>query len=436
MKMLCAGLLALSCLAVYAEDLAHPDWPTWRGAMRDGSSRAANPPLTWSQNHNVRWKVALPGEGASTPIIWKNQVFVLYAVRTDKAGDATEPSPTADDRPNTSRPTRFWRFVVASYDRATGEQLWKQTAAEKVPHEGHHADNTFASGSPATDGSRLYVSFGSRGVFAYTLDGKLIWKRDLGRMKTRRGFGEASTPVIHDDSVLLQWDHEGDSFLYRLDAASGETRWKVARKESTNWSVPLVAPHPSGAQVITSGHDAVVSYNWADGNPIWRCGGQTKNCIPAPVRLGNVVYCMSGFRGSGLFAISLDAQGDVTDSDKVLWQRTRDTPYVPSPLLYGNQLYFLKTNQGILTCVNALDGKEIIPPTRLDAIDSIYASPVGAADRVYVTGRNGTTVVLKHGKTLEVLATNAMDDPIDASLAIAGDSIFIRSRSMLYFIGE
>jgi outer membrane protein assembly factor BamB len=436
MKHLMLILLALICFRVHAADTAQSDWPAWRGPLTNGSSVDADPPLTWSKDHNIRWKTALPGEGASTPIVWQNQVFVLYAVQTDEPQDAAEPISVADNRFNITQPTRIWRFVVASYDRASGKLLWEHTAATAIPHQGRHPDNTFASGSPATDGKRLYVSFGSRGVYAYSLDGVLIWKCDLGQMDTRRSFGEASTPVVHGDSLVLQWDHEGDSYLYRLNASTGDIVWKVARDEDSNWSVPLIAPHTDGVQIVASGHKAAIGYSLNDGSTLWSCGGQTKNCVPSPLRLGDVVYCMSGFRGSGLFAISLDARGDASRTGKVRWSRTRDTPYVPSPLLYGTDLYFLKTNQGILTCVDAHDGKEIIPPSRLASIESIYASPVGAAGRVYLTGRDGTTLVLQKGPPFKVLATNSLADPIDASMALAGDCIFVRSRSMLYCIGQ
>jgi outer membrane protein assembly factor BamB len=253
-------------------------------------------------------------------------------------------------------------------------------------------------------------------------------------VQTRLSFGEACSPVLHGDSVVLNRDNEGKSHLLVLDARSGEVRWKADRDESSAWATPLVIEHNGRTQIITSASKRVRSYDLATGEIIWECGGQVGNVIPSPVQFGNLVCCMSGYNGSAAFAISLDATGDVTDSNRITWRYNRDTPYVPSPLLYGERLYFNKVNSAILTCLNIRTGDAIIEATRLPDVKNIYASPVGAADRVYFTGRDGTTIVLKHAPKLEPLATNRLDDPIDASPAIVGKQILLRGRKSLYCI--
>ena len=202
--------------------------------------------------------------------------------------------------------------------------------------KGNHRDHGYASASPTTDGEHLYVSFGSRGIYCYSFDGDLRWKRDLGRMRTRYGYGEGISPVVQGESLVVNWDQEEDSCLFVLDNRTGETRWKVARDDVTSWATPLVVEHQGVAQVITSATKRVRSYDLANGQLLWECGGQTVNAIPSPVAAGGTVVCMSGFRGSAAYALPLDARGDLTGSDRIVWQYDRDTPYVPSPLLYGD----------------------------------------------------------------------------------------------------
>jgi outer membrane protein assembly factor BamB len=240
--------------------------------------------------------------------------------------------------------------------------------------------------------------------------------------------------VLHGEFVVLNRDNEGKSHLLVLDARSGEARWKAERDEVSAWATPLVIEHNGRTQVITSASKRVRSYDLATGEIIWECGGQVSNVIPSPVQFGDLVCCMSGYKGSAAVAIPLDASGDITDTNRIAWRYDRDTPYVPSPLLYGERLYFTKVNSAILTCLNARTGESILEATRLPGLNNIYASPVGAADRVYIVGRDGTTLVLKNGPRLESLATNRLDDQIDASPAIAGKQMLLRGHKYLYCI--
>jgi outer membrane protein assembly factor BamB len=409
------------------------NWPQWRGPLASGAAPRGNPPLRWDANTNVRWKTPLPGRGSATPVVWGDQVFVLTAVDTGRGADPADlPKPAAGLEKRTQPPRTYHRFVVLCIDRGTGKVRWERTAAEQVPHEGHHPTHSYAAASPTTDGRHLYASFGSHGVYCYDLAGNLRWKRDLGRMETRLGWGEGSSPVLHGDTLVVNWDHEGQSFIVALDARTGQTRWKADRDEKTSWSTPLVVGHNGRAQVIVNATNRVRSYDLATGKVLWECGGQTVNAIPAPVSDGTAVICMSGYRGAFACAIPLDSSGDVTDSSKVVWRCTRGTPYVPSPLLVGGRLYFTQANNPQLTCLNAKTGAVLIDRERLPAVSSLYASPVGAAGRVYVVGRDGTTVVLRQGDKFEVLAVNRLNDPVDASPAVAGKQMFLRGEKYLY----
>ena len=429
-------MVVLAGVAVSAADFAAErahNWHQWRGPEANGLAPLADPPVAWSQTRNVKWKVEIPGRGKSTPIIWGDRVFVTTAVDTRKVVEGAIPPDQQPQRQfGIKFPNTLYRFVVLCLDRQTGKLLWEQTAVEELPHEGHHGDNSFASASPTTDGEFLYVSFGSRGVYCYSLDGEFRWKRKLNDVSTRLSFGEGSSPVVHGDTVLLNRDNETDSRLLALDARTGESRWEAPRDESSAWATPLVVRHNGRVQVITNASRKVRSYDLANGDVIWQCGGQVGNVTPSPVLLGENVICMSGYRGSIAMSLPLAAQGDITDSGQIAWRYDRDTPYVPSPLLYDDLLYFNKSNNGVLTVLDAKTGKPVLEATRMEGISNIYASPVAAAGRVYFVARDGTTLVLKHGPMLDVLATNRLDDSVDASPAIAGRQLFLRGQSHLY----
>jgi outer membrane protein assembly factor BamB len=401
--------------------------------LATGVAMYAKPPVKWDTTTNVRWKVEVPGEGSASPIVWQDRIFIATAIPTDR----TPEQPVEQNPANrTQSPNVYFQFVVICFDRASGQELWRHVATEAVPHEGHHPTNTYASGSPTTDGERLFVSFGSRGLYCYDLDGKLLWHRSFGTMHTRLGWGEAVTPVLHENLLIVNWDQESDSFIAALDAISGEVAWKVDRDEATTWTTPLIVPHDGRTQVIVNGKNRVRSYDLTDGELIWECGGQTVNPIPSPTTADGVVYCVSGYRGSAAYAIPLSATGDITDSPTILWSHRRSTPYVPSPLVYGDQIYFTQSNEGILTSLDRHDGSVVFGPERLPDVDSIYASPVAAEGRIYIVSRDGTTLVLEHGSELKVLATNRLDDPIDASPALVDNQLFLRSAGHLYCIEE
>ena len=439
---------------------APANWPAWRGPLASGVAPDAQPPTQWSETQNVHWKVSIPGRGTSTPVIWEDQVFILTAVPTgpgpeapakasDSGGSPTE-RPDRPDRPRrgggggsggggggmVDRPTQVQQFTVMSFDRKTGKQRWSHSPRTQLPHEGHHKDHGFASASPVTDGKHLIVSFGSFGLYGYDLKGKRLWEKDLGDMRTHNSFGEGSSPALDGNTVVVLWDHEGDDFIVALDKRDGRELWRQTRDEPTGWCTPLIVSDGGRKQVIVNGTNKVRSYDLKDGKLLWECAGQTVNAIPSAVSSGDRVFLMSGYRGNALQSLRLDRSGDLTGTDGIVWSHAKSTPYVPSPLLVGNTLYFLSNNSAMLSAFDAASGKAHFEAERLDGLNGVYASPVAADGRVYVVGRDGNTAVLRQGERLEVLAKNSLDDGFDASPAVVGKQIFLRGRQSLYCIAE
>jgi outer membrane protein assembly factor BamB len=422
---------------------ADANWTHWRGPQANGSAPQADPPTTWegASGKNIRWRTELVGKGSATPIIQGEQIFIVSAENTGRKAKPEE-MPNPQDRPpprpgyerQTTEPTDFFRFVVSSYRRGTGQLVWRKVVAELVPHEGHHATHSYAAGSPTTDGERLYVSFGSFGIFCFDLDGKPIWERQLGRLTTRRGYGEAVTPVLHRGRLFINWDQEVDSALYCLDAKTGATVWKANRDEITTWTTPLVTDFNGGAQVILNGTRSIRSHDFETGRVIWSCGGMTENAIPSALRYQDSAIILSGYRGNSGVSVPLSSRGDLGLDGPVNWRTKTGNPYVPSPVLVGDHLYCTKSMENVLTVRDAATGKALIDGERIPGLTQIYSSPIYAGGRVYFTDRNGVTVVLLPGSTVQVLATNRLKDGVDASLVAVGRQLFVRGQKALYCI--
>ncbi len=415
--------------------LAAEEWFQWRGPSGTGVALEASPPTTWSEKENVRWKTAIPGLGHSSPIVADGKVFVTTAI---PVGEKLEPTyskvPGAHDN---SPITQRQRFALLCYGLADGRLLWQRNLHEALPHEGAHFTASLASASPVTNGEFVVAHFGSFGTYCLTLDGKLVWSKMLGTMHTKHGHGEGSSPALHEDTCVINWDHEGQSFIVALDVRTGEQRWKVERDEVTSWASPVILKHQGQMQVIVCGTTRVRAYDLRNGKVLWECGGLSANVVATPLASDGMVYVGSSYDTRSMMAIKLDgAAGDITGSDNVVWTRRIRTPYVPSPILYGEGLYFLRHYQGILTRVEAKSGEEPTGPFRLGALRDIYASPVGAADRIYVSDLDGVTQVIGHGKIPRPLAVNRLDDSFSASAAIVGSKLILRGNKFLYCLEE
>jgi outer membrane protein assembly factor BamB len=288
---LAAPLLVLVTLRLAAANATtSSDWPHWRGPTGNGVSLDADPPRSWSPSGRFAWKVPIPGDGTASPIVWRDRVYVSSAI-PEGAADAQGADGKSRNPPGGSSQLIPHRFVLLALDRADGKIVWQQTAASVRPEEGHHPDHGFASSSPCTDGERVYAHFGSRGIFAYDLEGKPVWKRtDLGSMKTRNGFGEGSSPALHGDLVIIPWDHEGPSYITAIDKRTGATVWKTDRDEPSSWGTPLVVDAAGGPQVVTTGERFVRGYDLKTGKELWRASGQTGRPIPSPVAGDGLVF--------------------------------------------------------------------------------------------------------------------------------------------------
>ncbi len=416
-----AAALGALCLPLAAQGPGDTFWPQWRGPTATGVSASATPPTDWSESKNIRWKIALPGRGSSTPVVWGDRLYVSTAVPIGATGQRVQ-----------------HRFVVMAVNRKDGTIAWQHTARDEAPHEGVHQEfGTMASASAVTDGQHVIASFESRGIYAFDMNGKAAWQKDLGDKRMRNEFGEGSSPALYKDKLFVVWDHQGESFIVALDKATGAELWRAKRDEIDSWATPLVVEAGGKAQVITGAMRRVVAYDADTGGVVWETGGLTMNPIPSPVAADGLVFLMSGFRGNSLKAIRYtDAKGNITGTPNVVWTLERDTPYVPSPLLYDGILYFLKSNNGLLSAVDAKTGKPHYVAQRIEAVPSIFASPVGAAGRVYLLGQQGTSVVLKHGTTLDIVATNTLADKFDASPALVDGEMYLRGYENLYCVAE
>jgi len=447
-----------TCLVVRTASAASSHWPQWRGPNGNGLA-SGNPPLEWSEEKNVKWKLDLPGQGHGTPVIWGDQLFVMAAVPT---GKNVGPAPQAGRRPlqvfaqqdpgqrrerpqrgggqggrgpggrGGRAPTEEMAYTLFCIDRNDGRQIWSKVARTAVPHEGVQSANTYCSESAVTDGERVYASFNSQGIYCYDMQGELLWQKDIGQVPVT--FGEASSPTLVGDALIVLQDNNRESYLYAFDKKTGKELWKKSRDEGSGWTTPYVLTHDGQIQVVISGSNAIRSYDPKTGELIWQCSGLGSNPVPMIVSDDTTVYAMSGHRQPMALAIALGRKGDLTGTDAVRWKTERGTPYVPSPLLYDGLLFFCQRTSGSISCLDATSGEPHFEQARLDALSGVYASPVGLNDRIYLAGQNGATVVLAKSKELKVLATNKLNDGFDASPVVVGDHLYLRGRENLYCI--
>ena len=472
------SLIALTAVVLVASsansDPAH--WPQWRGPFFNGMARTAAP-VEFNDTKNIKWKVAIPGRGFSTAVIWGDRIFLTTAVPTGKVAQSAPAAvpeqtqnPTAQNPPaqNAAQNTpaqnpaqnpgggrgqgrvggggpgggagagEEQKFVVMCLDKKTGKTLWERVAKVATPHEGYHRQyGSFASNAPVTDGRYLYVSFGSRGIYCYDLDGKLIWEKDLGvQMRIRLQFGEGAAPALYGDLLIHPYDHEGGSFVVALDKRTGKEMWRTTRDESSAWSTPLITDLKGKKSVVITASKKVRAYDPDNGKLLWECAGLGSNVIPHPAQHNDTVLVMSGHRDPKLMAIRLGREGDLTGSDAVLWSQTRGMSYSASPVLHDNKLYTL-TDTGMLSCFNATTGEPYYHQQRLPQADSFKASPVGAGGNLYLASESGVVTVVKMGEKFEVAATNTLTDQMFvASPVVAEGEMFLRSKTHLFCVSD
>ncbi len=435
------------------------DWPGWRGPTGNGVAEGASPATEWSEEKNVRWKVALPGKGSSCPVVMGDTVYVTTAVSTGKKKE-TSGSAESEGQGRSrfggrrrSAPIEEQDFLVLAFSRKDGSLEWEALAGTQMPHEGTHSDGNYATPTLVADGEHVIASFGSFGVFCYDLEGEVVWSKDLGDLNIRGTFGEGSSPVLHGKHLIILWDHEGESFIVALDKATGKELWRVERPMGTNWTTPLVTEIDDKTHVIV-GSIPVVGYELETGNELWSYGeaeeaaaptqasgrgrfgggGGSGGIIASPVISGGLLYVPHGTLGGGtLRALQMGGEGKL-EEDAVVWTEARDVPRIPSPLVADGILYALKSSSGILSAFDAVTGEHLYGPERLEGVSSMYASPVLAGGKLYLPSRDGAVQVIKAGPEFESLAINRLEDRFDSSPAVVGEELYLRGLENLYCI--
>ena len=416
-------------------------WPQFRGAATAGVSETRLP-TTWNlaSNTHVAWKTEIPGLGHSSPVVWGDRVFVTAAISA-----ASNPpldvrhggiGMAADDGRQT------WKLLAL--DRATGKVIWDRTAFEGVPRVRRHLKASHASATPATDGTHVVALFGSEGLYCYDVVGRLLWKQDLGVMNAGLvgdegvQWGPASSPIIHGPLVIVQNDRQRESFLAAYELKSGEQVWKVDRDDLPSWATPLVVTTNGRAELVVNASKFIRAYDPMTGRELWRLpDADTQVKVSSPVAGPSMVIVTGGYpRGSRpIYAIRLQQQGaiDPAGTSSFSWRSERGSPYVPTPLVYGGELYVLADN-GVLAAYDIATGarlyQERLDPTPL----GFSASPIGAGGHVYLASEDGDVFVVKAGKTFELVARNDMNEALMATPAVAAAMLIIRGRSHVFAI--
>jgi outer membrane protein assembly factor BamB len=475
-KWILSGLLTAACVTVAAQA---GDWPQFRGPNGTGISEETQLPSEWSTTKNVAWKAKLPGYGWSSPIIWGDKVFVTTAV-SDKqtkprsfggfgpgrgfrpGGGAPEGKQDSKDKKDSKQPERprrppggfdrmgrnakppdaVYRWEVYCLNRADGKVLWHQTAHEGKPTIPAQMGNTYASETPVTDGERLYAYFGMTGVFCFDLDGKQLWKKNLGSFRMAMGWGTGSSPALDGDRLFIQCDNEEKSFLVALNKKTGDELWRVDRPEKSSWSTPFVWRTKKRTEVVACGGKHLRSYDVATGKVLWEMGDLEGQANATPVAGDELLFLgVGGMRGNRpLVAVKAGASGDITLKDGqesnagVAWYRKQAGPSMASPLVHDGYLYVLEQRGGMLSCYNAKTGEPAYKRERLPEARGFTSSPWAYDGKIFCLADDGKTFVIQAGATFKLLGSNSINEMCWSSPAAARGALFLRGVDHLYCI--
>jgi outer membrane protein assembly factor BamB len=415
------------------------NWPGWRGPAGNGISVEKNLPVEWSASKNIQWKTTIPGRGHSSPIIWGKKIFLTSSIEGQVVAGAKAVKHIRGGQvyvhPDSVGGDHTYTLTVFCLDRDTGKVLWEKAAYQGAVYDDRHKKNTYASSTPVTDGRFVYAFFEAEGLYCYDFDGKLIWKKSLGKI-AKMGMGHGMSPVLYEGLIILQCDQEDGgpgSFIAALDKKSGKEVWRVDRNHRKTWATPLLIKSADRWELVTSGAETVISYDPATGKELWRCKGVESHAIPSPVVGHNMVFVTAGSHSKRAMAIRLGGAGDLSDTSSVVWKYQKGTAYVPSPILYGDYLY-LMTDKGLITCLDAKTGEVKYEGGRVPVPATFTASPVAYEGKILLTSEDGDTFIIKSGPVHEVLRTNSLGEPVYASPAISQGKIFIRGEKTLYCI--
>jgi outer membrane protein assembly factor BamB len=384
-------------------------WPRWRGPSAQGLASGTGYPDTWSSSQNILWKTPVPGRGNSSPIVWADRILLTTAYDGGR------------------------RLSVLAFRRSDGRGLWETFAPQGRSDDGAHFKNGHASATPATDGERIYVSFGTRGLFALDLNGKILWQRDLGPMDAYHG--TAGSPLLYKNRIILYQDQYSAPFIAAFDTRTGQQVWRTAREANVGWGTPVAIHAGDHDEIIVNSQQRVHAYDPDTGRELWRCSGTTYEVIPTPVVGHGMVFCASGRAGPTL-AIRPGGRGDVTRSH-LAWTSPRGSPFVPSPILHGEYLYMVNDMASIVTCLQATTGKSVWQG-RLGVAqrEGFSASPVASDGKLFFTNDDGETFVVRAGPTFELLHVNRIGERTLASPALVDGRWYIRTDRNLFAFGR
>jgi outer membrane protein assembly factor BamB len=423
-------------------------WPQWRGPDGLGIAQGDTPPLEWTATTNVRWKTEVHGRGLSSPIVWGDRVFLTTSIKGAQVPGRKAPVHLDfNNKPGYVHPDSvdvdyLHTLRVMAFDARTGKVLWDKVAYDGEMQDDRHRKNTYASSTMATDGTLVFAFFESAGLHAYDFDGNLKWKASLGNI-IKAGLGPGTSPVLFENLVIIQADQEmgAGSAIVALDRADGREVWRVSRSNRRSWATPLLVKAGDRTELVASGAEAVVAYDPTTGKELWRSNGTRSHPIPSPVAGHGLVYLTAGSQAKVALAMKLGQSGDLkdspnqTDSPNIAWRYNKGTAYVPSPILVGKYLY-LMTDQGLLTCLDALTGTVAYEGGRVPIPATFTASPIAIGDHLLLMSEDGDTFVIKAGPVHEVVRTNPIGEPIFASPGVADGTIYIRGEKHLFAVGR
>ncbi len=432
------------CLSITTVTAIAQNWPSFRGPNASGVAEGARLPTTWNaeKSQNLLWKTAIPGLSHSSPIVWGNRIFVITAISSD-----AKASFNAKDRGiglANDDVKHTWR--IYSLDKQTGRIIWEKTAYEGVPRAKRHVKATQANSTPATDGKYVVALFGSEGLNCYDIDGKLIWKKDLGILNPglwddpTSSWGHASSPIIYRDLVIVQADGHKQSFIAAFNLKDGKQAWRVERGEITSWSTPTINEVSGRTELVVNGGRYIRGYDPLTGKELWRFSdSDTQVKMQAPLVANGLIYITGGYPpGRSMWVFRPGAVGDVSlkagegTNDFIAWRSLSGSPYTPTPIIYGDLFYVLGDN-GVLSAYDAKTGERIYQE-RLPS--SFSASPIATNGTLYLASQDGDVFVVKAGRKYELLATNPMAQALMATPAISDGLLIVRGENTIYAIGE
>ncbi|MBN1805006.1 MAG: PQQ-binding-like beta-propeller repeat protein [Sedimentisphaerales bacterium] len=438
------GAVIAGCILLMSAGLVLAEnWPGWRG---DGSgiSSEKDLPLKWSEQENVKWKTPIPGAGHSCPIVWGDRVFVTTAVSEDPNVESFRGGVYMGG--NREQPDKSeYKYRVICLDADKGSIRWSRDVLQQNPRNHRHTKNTYASETPVTDGKYVFASFGSAGLYCIDFEGNEVWQRDIGLFRVRGGWGSAASPVLFQNTVIVNCDSDDDSYIAAFEKSTGNPVWRTERDEGASWGTPYLFKAGGRTTVVTNATKRMRGYDAETGALLWECKGGSMISVPSPVSAGGLVFLSSGhslsFSRHPIIAVRAGATGDITPargearSKGVAWSCTKGGPYVTSPLAVGDYLY-VPQDKGTLSCYEAMTGKVVYEKQELGTRNTITASPVVGDGKIYIQTEDGECYVVKQGPKFEILAVNKLEEIFCASLAVSGGRLYLRGRKHLYCVGQ